>query len=278
MRTIIVATDFSCSAVNAINYAAELAAQTNARLYLFHAFHLSIHASNTLITAKGINEMLELAQQQLDVLAKQKRQHLNIQAEAIVKPVSLTEGLEDLVKNLNADLVVMGMHENDWGDRLFGNTTLSIMRDAGYPVLIVPEKTSFKKIERILYAYAPHYKANESKLQLLKSLSQKLGASVQLLHVEPYAEPAIVERAAVLDMGVESALENIKHNYKDVYQKDVVEGIEKGLAEYNAELLVAVPHKLELWKQLTKNSVTRRLAIEVKIPLLILPIGTMGSN
>ena len=272
MKTIVVATDFSCSALNAINYAAELAAQTKAKLYLFHAFQLSIHASNTLITAKGINEMLELCQQQLDVLARQKSQHLNIETETVIKSVALTEGLEELVRDVNADLVVMGMHQNDWGDRLFGNTTLSIMRNANYPVLIIPEKMTFKRIEKILFAHTPHYKASDSKLLLLKELAQKLEASVQVFHVEPYAEPALTEKAMVLDLNVETALENVEHDYRDIYQKDVVEGIERGIAEYNADMLVAVPHKLELWKQLTKNSVTRRLAIEVPIPLLVLPV------
>ena len=278
MKTIIVAIDFSSSALNAINYAAELAAQTNATLYLFHAFQLSLHASNTLITAKGINEMLDLGQKQLNMLAQQKSQHLKIRTEAVVKPVSLTEGLDELVQDIKADLVVMGMHQIDWGGRLFGNTTLSVMRHANYPLLIVPEKMVFRKIEKILFAHAPHYKASDSKLLLLRELAQKLHASVQVFHVEPYAEPAIVEKAAVLDCNVEYALDNIDHNYRDVYQKDVVEGIEKGIAEYKADLLVAVPHKLELWKQLTKNSVTRRLAIEVPIPLLILPMETTHMN
>ena len=270
MKTIIVATDFSHSALNAIDYAALLAAQTNAKLFLFHAFQLPLHASNTLISASGINQMLQLSKQQLEKIAQQKSQQLSIEAEAITKSTYLTEGLDELVYEVSADLVVLGMHQNDWGDRLFGNTTLSIMRNSNYPVLIVPEKITFKKIEKILYAYNPACISGGKKLLLLRELAQKLGASVQVFHVEATAEEPEVLNAIPRDNNVETALDNINHDYRDVYQKDIVKGIEEGIVDYGADLLVTVPHRLELWKRLTKNSVTRQLAIEAPLPLLVL--------
>jgi len=269
MRTIIVATDFSNSALNAIDYAASLAAQTGARLYLFHAFQLPVHASNTLITATGIDEMLEMSQRKLQKIADQKRQQLSIEVHAETRLAYLLDALDEIVDEVDAELVVLGMHENDWGDRLFGNTTLSVMRNSKYPVLIVPEKSNYKKIEKILYAYDPNCKSGQNKLVLLRELAQKMGASVQVFHVEP-TEAVMEENGIVRDSQIESALESVAHNYRDVYEKNIVQGIEKGIKDFGADLLVAVPHRLEFWKRITKNSVTRQLAIESPLPLLVL--------
>lgn len=57
MLTILVTTDFSPVAENAVAYAASLAKQFNAKIILFNAFKLSVHASNARISAAGMSEL-----------------------------------------------------------------------------------------------------------------------------------------------------------------------------------------------------------------------------
>ena len=69
MKTIIAATDFSDSAANAVQFAAAIAAQTHSRLVLFNAFQLSVHATNSLISAAGMEEMFQSNKKDLQNLA-----------------------------------------------------------------------------------------------------------------------------------------------------------------------------------------------------------------
>jgi hypothetical protein len=66
-------------------------------------------------------------------------------------------------------------------------------------------------------------------------------------------------------------------DYKLLEVEDVISGIEKGIEQYNAHLLVMVPHRLNLWEGIMNQSVTRSMALRTQIPLLALP-GTSSKN
>lgn len=57
MKTFIVATDFSEEAENAINYAASLAREVNAKIILFNSFMIPLHLSNSILPADNIAEL-----------------------------------------------------------------------------------------------------------------------------------------------------------------------------------------------------------------------------
>jgi nucleotide-binding universal stress UspA family protein len=58
MITILVATDFSTIADNAVEYAAALAKQFHAKLILYNAFMIPVHAANSLINAASFQSLL----------------------------------------------------------------------------------------------------------------------------------------------------------------------------------------------------------------------------
>ena len=62
MKTILAATDFSDSAQNAVEYAASMAELTEAKLILFHAYHVPIVASEVPTMMFTLNEMEKFAE------------------------------------------------------------------------------------------------------------------------------------------------------------------------------------------------------------------------
>ena len=66
MKTIIVATDFSTGAENALKYASYIARFTRARIALLNVYHLSTHAMNGLISPAAIDALLEKNKKRID--------------------------------------------------------------------------------------------------------------------------------------------------------------------------------------------------------------------
>ena len=272
MKTIIVATDHSACAMNAVRYAASLAARTNAKFILLHAFQLSTHAANGLISAKGLQDLIDENQSRLETLAIQLQLEFGIRTESHCVTDFLEDALDKLVKEKTADLVVLGMHSTDWNDRFFGNTTLSVIKSAQYPLLIVPEQALYNGIKKILYAFDSKCLSSRNKLAMLRDIAFTYHAEVRVFHVETSPEfVPTIEKDPIINLKVEAALSQVDHTYKDIFSSTIAESIEKELALYKADLLAVVPHKAGLWYRLANKSTTRKLVLETPIPILVLP-------
>jgi nucleotide-binding universal stress UspA family protein len=276
MKTIVVATDFSPNADNALQYAGALAAYMNARIILFNAYQLPVHASNTLLPAASFVDLLEDNKERLEEIGLQVSSQFGITVEVQTKMAVVSEALEEVVTKEKADLVVMGMHTSDWGDRLFGNTTTSVIKDAKYPVLVLPNNATFTGIEKILYAFDSTCLQMGNKLNVVKDIASSFKAEVQVFHVETSHRSTAYSLKDPINSNVEAALGEVAHSYKEIEEAGVVEGIEKGIKELGADLLVMVPQKLNFWKSVVRLSTTRAVVLRTQIPLLVVP-NTCGE-
>ena len=273
MKTIIVATDLSKDAGNALDYAAALAKCINAKIVLYNSFMLPAHAANTLIPASGIEKMLTSNKASLSYAALKIECAYNVETEWITNIGNVEEELDLLVDKYKADLVVMGMRGNSLDQKLFGNTTTSVIKHARYPVLAIPQDASFKGIKKILFACDNSCKFGFNTLKTLKEVVADLNAEVQVLHVEKVkrmaAEPVMA--GAALNTDLESSLQEINHTYRELDGCEVIKGIERGIEEFAADMLVMVPQKYGFWDSIVHKSKTCAMAARTSIPLLSLP-------
>jgi len=271
MKTIIAATDYSATADNALRYAASLAADLNARLVLCNAYSVPVHAANSLLSPASYDAIFANNKNRLVNLAQKIATEFKIEVGWATNSTIVTQELDELVEELDAQLVVMGMHDNDWLDKISGNTTTSVLKHAHFPVLMVPAHATYNGIGQILFAYDQHC-LHHNKLTVLNKIAAQLNAQVHVYHVETQAVPTEVDVAALHTTAQsELSLVDIDYDFTDVFEEDVVAGINKGIKEIGADLLVMVPHQYGFWRGLAHISKTREMALNTKIPLLTLP-------
>src|SRR5690606_19300726 len=128
MNTIIVPTDFSPAALNALNYAADMAIEINADIHLLHIYQVPIAIIDAPLVLVSVDELKEGAEQQLASL-KQGLEHvtsgkIKISTEAIMgDPI---DELQKVCERVHPFAVVMGSLGHSSLERsLFGSTTLS---------------------------------------------------------------------------------------------------------------------------------------------------------
>ncbi len=272
MKTIIVATDYSPAANNALEYAANLASIVKADLVLFNTYHLSGHASNALVGPKEIEKMVEQNQLHLHQLATETAEKYKIQVDWTCKLDDTVEELDKYATTSHADLVVMGMESNLIEYELFGNTTTAVIRRLKVPVLVVPNEVLFTGIEKILYAYDPACLDQDNHLDLMKEFAKQFDAKLQVLHVETKVKEGIpVAMEDGVSSEIDNLLEEIAHTYSAISSRQVGEGIAKGVEAFDADLLVMVTHKSGFLESLIKGSTTRKVVLKTRVPLLVLP-------
>ena len=271
MKTIIVATNYSNEANNAVNYAAELASYLHSKLVLFNSFELSVHASNALLPGSSIGRLIAENNNTLKNIALDLSGKYRIAVDYISRTSDLMEEIDFQVKRLNADLVVMGMKDVHSGFVPFSSTA-SAIHHAKYPILTVPADARFRKISKILFAFNPDCIEEANKLPVLMDFAAHFKAEIQLCHVEKSMQPATNEASGKgLSFNAEAVFSDTEHSYKEINDENVLRSIEKLIKSWGADLLVMVPHKYGFWESIWHKSKTIQMAKRTRIPLLTLP-------
>ena len=277
MKTILVATNYSAEADNAINYAASLAKYTNSKMVLFNSFELSVHALNTLLPVSIIDELYGANKERLKKIASNISSTYRIHCESFTKRSDLKDELDYQMNRLKATLLVMGINEARSAYE-FENTTTSIIHHAKYPILAVPTDASFGGISKILFAFDAASIFATNKLPLLTEVAVEFDAQVQICHVEKTIKYAGKIPGASSTFNIETLLNKVKHFYKEITEEDVLEGIEKEVEYTHPDLLVMVPRRYSFWEGIRHKSKTLKMVRRTHIPLLTLPNPEWNLN
>ena len=141
-RRILFPTDFSPSALHALDYAISLALEHDSRIFLVHViedigFNTPFTLSSFPTTLEYHHGMEEKVKLELEkVIAPQLKRQINVE-EVVVKGKPFVEVIR-LAKEKDADLIVMATHSQT-GVRHshLGSTTERVVRKASCPVLVV---------------------------------------------------------------------------------------------------------------------------------------------
>jgi nucleotide-binding universal stress UspA family protein len=271
--TIIVATDFSEVAENAVDYAAAAAKHSNARLVLFNSFVIPIHAANTLLPGSSIQKLLN----DNEIKLIERSLSLSVTYDIEVEHESSFSFVEDELKSMlikyQADLVVLGMAPKTLEQDLWGNTTTSAIKKLKFPVLAVPLGARFEGTKKVLFACDVLNGVSEKVLTRVKDVAISLNALVEVFNVNKALEELKTEGPDLLATNaIDDGLEGITYYYKNVKSNAVIAEIEKEIESFGADLLIMVPKKYGFWASLVHASKTRIMASGLNIPLLSIPI------
>ena len=143
-KIILVPTDFSPNAEEALDYAVELAKRFDARIHLLNVIGIPTLGAEygLVVTQSMIDDLLRDNQKELDKLVAART------GKAAFGPTRLEIGdaravIERIASELGADLVVMGTHGRRGVKRvLLGSVAESVVRAVTCPVLLVRESAS----------------------------------------------------------------------------------------------------------------------------------------
>lgn len=272
MKTIIVPTDFSPAAINAMHYALHMAQVINARIVLLHVYQLPVSYNNSDIPLPlmDIGELEKINEERLqelkDLAERTAPGALQISAE--VKLGDLADELEAVCAAVQPFAVVMGTRGSGFVERLLvGSATLSVIRQLTWPVLVVPPGTIFKGIQKIGFACDFKRVVETTPADYIKEWVKAFGASMSVLNVDYKKNTATgnTEEQSALLHGL---LEETRPRYFFIDNPDVEKGLHEFAENNNLDLLIIIPRKHRLLDSLFQKSHTRDLAFHSHIPIL----------
>lgn len=276
MRKIIIPTDFSENAFNALQYAAELFKYERSEFYVLHAYADEVYNNDKVNTTQSLEDC------KVTVKEKSDRELSNIilrienifsNPRHVFHPVSafglLIDEVNDLAERENADLIITSTRgETNDRELTFGSNTLQIIKYVQCPVLGIPENYRFSEPRRILFPsnYLLPYQRRE--LKLVGGIARSFCSEIHMLYVSRFPEMSLRQKnnkEAVLEHLYDLKLQ---HHQEELMDKTMA--MEKLIEDLNIDLLILVNSRHSYLENILYTSTIDKIGLHPKIPFLVL--------
>ena len=271
MRTILVATDFSSAALNAAEYAVEMALSINAGLFLLHIYGIPVTYTDTpvpVINEEGLRmdaekEMLSLK----ELLRRKTNGKLKIETE--VRLGIFISELNVVCDRVQPYMIIMGSQGTTAMERLLaGSHTIKTLKNLEWPLLTVPEGRIFSPIKKIGLACDlnnVHYSVPTDEI---KTLVKDFNAELHILNIgkeNDYNADAVFEASMLLRM-----LSELKPVTDFITSENTDEGIIEFAEKNNIDLLIVLPKRHSFFDKIIHKSHSRQLVLHCLVPVMAL--------
>lgn len=276
MRKILVLTDFSDNATNALVYACELFKYDITEFIIMNAYQDEIYADETVMTREALQKSsltigkkskieLERLQNTIEKTCPNPYHTFNV----ISSNNMLLDETDKIVDEENIDLIVMGTHGEATEKKLtFGSHTLQVLRYVCCPVLAIPENYKFKQLKHILFPtdFMIPYKKRE--LKMLCEMVSPFDAEVDVLYISK--SNLLSLRQEENQNFIKDELCESKINFMTVNSKNISKAIQNYLKEKPMDMLVMVNTRHSFLENILFKTTIDKISLNTDIPFLAL--------
>ena len=271
IKTILLPTDFSNLANNALNVAAEMAKRHKAKLIVVHTvntYYMVGRGGKQVIGSELIQENMDLAKTNLDELQTNLNTKYNLDIETKISTENIVDSINDLILTDQVDLVVMGTSgQQNVKQFILGSNSYNVLLNANCSVLLIPEsfkKTSFK---RILFPVRVKHEL-EQKADLSILLANKNNGDINLLGVGDIDQ--MVEcKKDYIEMKNTLKLNSAEYESEFQLSHDNAEIIAKAAIEKQSDIIILADEDEDSWKSFMADNFFKKMINSTNIPLLI---------
>ncbi len=265
MRSILVPTDFSPNAENALTFAITIANKFDAKVELLHTYQV---AKRALVLLDIESVMREEAEEKMERSIKKFKPEMNnperLSGHVILGGAAATTSKwEDKVA---ADLVVMGTQgATDAIEVFVGSVTGAVLRQSKKPVLAIPSGFDFRLFNRIVLAVDDQPLPPAPVFEVLKELALAFEAEVDVFHLK-------TKESKGIDHQIEEYLKGVPVSYHEIADEkgEVYNRMNEFVKDNEADLLCMIRRKRGFFEALFKGSSTIKQVYNSPVPLLVL--------
>ncbi|MCK5442203.1 MAG: universal stress protein [Maribacter sp.] len=283
MKNILVPTDFSENAYNALYYASRLFKSKTCNFYLLNTYSESTPLISRSIDNGNGNGIRKGLLEQLSDESNEELKHtfhrINLDNKGpkhkyklISKKTDLVEAISNVIYDFNIDLVVMGNKGSTGGLGVFlgSATTKTMASTKKCPILAVPETADFKMPYEI--AFATNYKMpyDAEVLGPLKEMATLCGSAVRVVHINEEEHLTSHQEGNLRTLRTYlGTTENSLHWMPNFASKTEV--IQVFLDELGIGMLAMVNYQHGFLENLLREAIIKKLTFNIDIPFLVIP-------
>lgn len=274
-KKILLPTDFSKNAWNALRYSSELYKNEDVDFYLLHAFTVNNYALDNMMVPEPGEKWYDEAKSRATVEMKKLLQHIEI----ISVPSNHTyfthtmfhtplEAVKQFVEDKDIDMVIASNKgASDAIDTIIGSNSIDFMEKVrNCPVLMIPSDVTFKEPNEIVFptSFKTHFKRRE--LHYLYDIAKITNAPIRVLHVSKEEELSKEqkEKKALL----EECFEGLEYTFHTLENTSVQKGLSIFTQSRNSEMIAFINRKHTFFDNLFSKPLVKELGYHAKVPVL----------
>ena len=245
IKQILIPTDFSQVAGNAVNYCTNLIGEEHAEVTLLH-----VNGQN------GVDKKFDLLKSEIEG-------GCSATVNAEVRSGELIDEIIAMQSETSSDLIIMGTGGAVDGADETNSSRLVLEVDC--PVLVIPENKTTFGVKNIALALGKNEIDDSFALGVLHDIARKFDAKVHVLTICREEDESVVDKNEAV---LEYYLETIDYHYAFPVNTDIVEGILDYVQQKGIDMLVILPRNHAKKSTPSEGRLTELLTLHTRLPLL----------
>ncbi len=274
-KKILLPTDFSDNAWNAIVYALELYKYDACDFYLLNAFTTPLYTTDSLFMSESTDTRYNVFKQQsedglteiIDKIASKNEYHHFSKLAVFDTPLN---AIKKAVEDNDIELIVMGTRgKPNLTSIVYGSVAVTVMEKIrNCPTLVVPEKAVYDSLNNIVFptSYKTHFKKRE--LNFLSRVAEKSSANIRVLHIAK--EASLDENQLKHKEMLNDYFENVIHTFHTLENIDIRTGINSFVESRKINLIAFINKKHTFLETILSKPLVKGITCHSKIPVLVL--------
>ena len=277
MLKVLLPTDFSEIAWNAICYALEFLEVQVCSFYLLHTYTPAFYRMDYLVGGPSFSAIPDtgidvsiagLEKTMADIQTKYANPKHDFQTLSAFN--LLTDEINQLAWEKDIDMVIMGTKGATGAKEIFlGTNTVYVIRKAKIPVLIIPENASFTPLDNILFPtdYWTRYK-NED-LDVLVDTAKISKSEITVLHVKEEYE--LTDNQEDNKDHIAQCLADVPHQFEELKGALMPDAVMEYIDDQQFEFLVMMNRKHSFLERMLWKQNIDQIGFQVQVPFLVIP-------
>ncbi len=287
MKNILLPTDFSESAWNAIQYAMALFECETCTFHLLNTYTPSIVSSRFMASSAGVGQIQDsvanASKRGLEEVVKRIRSvHMNPRHSfrTISSFSFLVDQIKETIDEERIDLVVTGTKGASGIQEVFmGSNTVRIIKSVkNCPVLAVPLNYTYSELSEIAFATDFTRFYTQSELEPLMDLALTFKATIRIVHVQPEIKALTELQQFNLSM-LRKYLKGTEHYVHTISELNSISNtLEIFANELDIHLLAMLNYPHSFMEKMTHEPIIKNIAFHTQIPLLVISELGLGDH
>ncbi|NNC35406.1 MAG: universal stress protein [Croceitalea sp.] len=277
IKQVLLPTDFSKNALNAIRYALDLYSDIRCEFYLLHAFQASGYTLDSMRVPEPGEPHYEAAKKRsLEGMAKLKQmvllhgQNPNHTLHTISTFNSLVEAVRNTIAKKDIEIIFMGTKGVTGSKaRIFGTNTVAIMEAIkNCPVLAIPEHYSFAPPKKIVFPtdYKTAYKKKE--MEPLLEIAKLHNAKIDVIHIDKEKDGKLSAKQAANQELLTNILDQCSYSLHFLSEVKISKGITLFIESQKSDMIAFLNKKHLFFGSILSNPLVKEIGYEPTIPIL----------
>ncbi|MFT7032638.1 MAG: nucleotide-binding universal stress UspA family protein [Cyclobacteriaceae bacterium] len=271
-QNILVPLDFSNCSKNALKIAIGLAQSNHATLYLLNAIHIAtpyvdVTGGHSLVEPV-IEDYEKRVEKEFEVLKKEFVLLKDVDFFIKKYVCMVSDAIDICLKEENIDVIIMGTKgSHSTLEKLIGGVSADVISQTNVPVLLIPENISSLAFNRIGYAADFDNIDDLGKLEPLIYFAQLTKAEIQIFNITKNVGDISFDKSRQ-SLKISNYLKDVNHSFHTIEDDKIVHGIFEFIEDHSLDMLAIYPRKHGFFERILMGSVTKKIAMNIHIPLL----------